>query len=346
MAIASISCRARAARRRPPTRPESSRAKPGARRSRPPAGRSPRRSVATVVTIGAVQPAVPAAIDCSSRSCRATWSASGPVGLVHHEDVGHLEDAGLGRLDAVAQAGRQQHQRRVGQPGPRPPRTDRRRRSRSASTRSRPRPAPATPAGRPRPCRRAAPGWPSTGRTPRDRSACSGHPDPVAEQRAAGERRRRVDRQHARPGRPRSRSSAHQCRGGGGLADAGRAGQADHLRVPPACGASSPISSGSSGESSSTSEISRPTARRPADRALDQPARSARPIGPRGSTPRPAEVSAEEPGGSGRRPGRRRRTARPHPTPPPRRLQLQRQVQRDPGAGHADRVTDARPRRR
>ena len=37
------------------------------------------------------------------------------VGLVHHEDVGHLEDPGLRRLHAVAHARREQHDGRVGQ---------------------------------------------------------------------------------------------------------------------------------------------------------------------------------------------------------------------------------------
>ena len=39
------------------------------------------------------------------------------VGLVDDKDVGHLQDPGLGRLDAVAHAGCQQHERRVGDRG-------------------------------------------------------------------------------------------------------------------------------------------------------------------------------------------------------------------------------------
>ena len=42
---------------------------------------------------------------------------AGPVGLVDHEDVRDLQDPGLGRLDAVAHPGREQHQRGVGEPG-------------------------------------------------------------------------------------------------------------------------------------------------------------------------------------------------------------------------------------
>src|SRR6266511_954580 len=40
-----------------------------------------------------------------------------PVGLVDHEHVGDLQDAGLGRLDRVAHAGGEQHERGVGEAG-------------------------------------------------------------------------------------------------------------------------------------------------------------------------------------------------------------------------------------
>ena len=59
-----------------------------------------------------------AASRCCSIACHS--SATPPpsdavaIGLVHHEDVGDLQDAGLRHLDGVAQAGRQDHYRRVG----------------------------------------------------------------------------------------------------------------------------------------------------------------------------------------------------------------------------------------
>jgi hypothetical protein len=56
------------------------------------------------------------------------------------------------------------------------------------------------------------------------------HPDPVAEQGAAGERRRGVDREHAHALAGRAQL-ADQCRGRGGLAHARRAGDADDLGV-------------------------------------------------------------------------------------------------------------------
>ena len=56
------------------------------------------------------------------------------------------------------------------------------------------------------------------------------HPDPVTEQRAAGERRGRVDREHGHPlpGRP---ERSHQPIGDRRLAHAGRAGQPDHASL-------------------------------------------------------------------------------------------------------------------
>ena len=64
-----------------------------------------------------------------------------PVGLVDHEDVGDLEDAGLHRLDRVAHARGEQHQRGVGQarrPRPRPGPTP------TVSTRTTSQPAPSS----------------------------------------------------------------------------------------------------------------------------------------------------------------------------------------------------------
>ena len=86
-----------------------------------------------------------------------------PVGLVDHEDVGDLQDAGLDRLDRVAHA-RARAAPAWCRPARRPPpRPARRRRSRPAPRRSRRPRAPAPPAGWPRPARRGGRGWTSTG---------------------------------------------------------------------------------------------------------------------------------------------------------------------------------------
>ena len=65
------------------------------------------------------------------------------------------------------------------------------------------------------------------------------HPHPVAEQRAAGERRGRVDRQHADPlaRRPQRGDERRRRRR---LADAGRPGEPDDLRVPAVAGRARP----------------------------------------------------------------------------------------------------------
>ena len=84
------------------------------------------------------------------------------VRLVHHEQVRHLEDAGLGRLDRVAHPRREQHDHGVRERGDRRPRPAPRRPSRPGSGRSRPRRAPGWPAAWPRPARRGGRGWPST----------------------------------------------------------------------------------------------------------------------------------------------------------------------------------------
>ena len=97
------------------------------------------------------------------------------------------------------------------------------------------------------------------------------HPHPVAEQRAAGERRRRVDREHADPlaracaARRPARWSRSTCR---------RPGEpvSPTTWAWPVCGASAAITSRSSGDASSTSEISRATARGVARRGRARPA--------------------------------------------------------------------------
>ena len=119
-----------------------------------------------------------------------------PVGLVDHEDVGHLEDPGLGRLDGVPHPGGQEHDRRVGQghdlhlrlahphrldqdhvaPGGVEDAQGLRRRGRQTT--------------------QMAAGGHRSDEHPGVRRVVT-HPDPIAEQRATGERRAGVDREHA-----------------------------------------------------------------------------------------------------------------------------------------------------
>ena len=272
------------------------------------------------------------------------------VGLVDHEHVGDLQDAGLRRLDAVAHAGREQHDRGVGQRGDLDlglADADRLDQHHVAA------------GGVQHPDRlRRGPGQAAevaAGGHRADVDAGVGgvvlHPDPVAEQRAAGERRRRVDGQHADPLPALAVARATSADGRGRLADAGRPGQADDVGAARRSGASAAMTSRSCG-----------TRPRPARSAGPRPAAGPRgPARPAGTSPsrrsglttvpastvrghpsrRPATAGLDvSPGraGSARRPGRRRRTAPAAPMPPPRRLQLERQVQRDARAGHADRV--------
>ncbi len=155
-----------------------------------------------------------------------------PVGLVDHEHVGDLQDAGLGRLDAVAHPRCQQHQRGVGQRGDvdlglaHPHRLDEHH----------------VEAGRVQHAQRlrGRPGQPTempSGGQRADVDAGVGgvllHAHPVPEQRAAAERGRRVDGQDADPqvtGAERADKSGRRGR----LAHPGGAGEADHLRPPGA----------------------------------------------------------------------------------------------------------------
>ena len=126
------------------------------------------------------------------------------VGLVDDEDVADLEDAGLGRLDAVAHA-RARAARRWCRRGRRPrPRTGRRRPSRRARRRSRPRRAPAAPAASSTTGRRGGRARPSSGCRPRGR----GRGPASGSGRRAAHRRRT-----ARTGRRRARRPAARARG-------------------------------------------------------------------------------------------------------------------------------------
>ena len=153
---------------------------------------------------------------------------AGPVGLVDHEDVGDLQDAGLDRLDRVA------HARARAAPAWCP-------RATAISTSAWPTPTVSTsttsqpaPSSTRTACGVAAaspPRWPAAGHRPDVDAGVGGvvlHPDPVAEDRAAGERAGRVDGEHADPV-PGRAQRPDQLVGGGRLADPGRAGQPDHL---------------------------------------------------------------------------------------------------------------------
>ena len=160
------------------------------------------------------------------------------VGLVHHEQVADLEDARLRGLDAVT------HARARAAPSwcrPRerpPPRSGPRRRSRPGRCRSPRRPARARPAASPTPGRRGGP----RGHRADEDAGVGGvllHAYAVAEQRAAGEGRGRIDGQHADPS-SRARRRGHGRRGRRRLPDAGRTGEPDRrgrgrrtARAPP-----------------------------------------------------------------------------------------------------------------
>ena len=149
------------------------------------------------------------------------------VGLVDDEHVGDLEDAGLGRLDAVAHPGCEQHHGGVGRAGDldlglahadRLEQHDVAARGVEHAQGLRRRPGqPAEVAAR--------------GHRADEDLGVGGvvrHPDPVAEQRTAGERRRRVDGEHADavPGGP---VGGDERVGRRRLADAGRPGDADDV---------------------------------------------------------------------------------------------------------------------
>ena len=130
-----------------------------------------------------------------------------PIRLVHHEHVGYLHDAGLDRLNIIAAAGRENHDRHIGRPADvdlsladadglyqhdvRPRRVED-----DPCVVGRPRQPAELPAGR-----HAAHEDPVVGRMPL-------HPDAVAEYRAAGERTlsdpRPEHRPAAAPGEERS----------------------------------------------------------------------------------------------------------------------------------------------
>jgi len=161
----------------------------------------------------------------------------GTVRLVHHEHVGDLEHARLRRLDGVAHARHHKHDGAVG-----------RRRDLHLGL--------SDPdslhqdhlvAGRGEHpdrlrCRRGEPAeLPAAAHRPDEHPVVGGvllHPHPVAEQRAAGERGRRVDGEHRDPAAlalliNARAERAHQRAGDGGLPRARRAGQADHAGAGP-----------------------------------------------------------------------------------------------------------------
>ena len=151
------------------------------------------------------------------------------VGLVDHVDVADLEDPRLRGLDAVAHARRDQHQRGVGHRGdldlalPDAHGLDQDHVAaggleHAQRLRRRPR----------EPAEVATRGHRADVDLLVERVVL--HPHPVTEQGAAGERRGRVHGEHADP-LVLLAQRGHQRGGGGGLADPGRAGEADDVAV-------------------------------------------------------------------------------------------------------------------
>ena len=229
----------------------------------------------------ATRPARSAARRARASPCRSRTVCVGavPVGLVDHEHVGDLEDAGLGGLDPVAHARRQQHQRGVGGRGDLDlglADADGLDQHHVAAGRVQ---HPDGLRGR-----RGQPAEVAAGGHRPDEHAGVGrvvlHPHPVAEQRPAGERRGRVDREHADPvPLPAQRPTSIEVE-----VDLPTPGEpvSPITRARPVCGASAAATSRSGGEASSTSEISRATDRASPSRArADQRRRRPRHAGSR-----------------------------------------------------------------
>ena len=147
-AIASISSRARRTRRR--VELADAPARRGARRAPRRRRRPPRRSARRSCTIGGRQsPSAPVGQREHVAQLPADLVGAVAVGLVDHEDVADLQDAGLGGLDAVAHA-RARAARAWCRPARRSrPRSGRPRPSPRGPRRSRRRRAPAAPAASP-----------------------------------------------------------------------------------------------------------------------------------------------------------------------------------------------------
>ena len=258
-----------------------------------------------------------------------------PVGLVHHEHVGDLEDARLGGLDPVAHARREQHQRGVGRRGDLAPRPGPPRRSRPAPRRSRPRPAPARPAGvaaaSPPRCPRRAIDRMNTPASVawsciRTRSPSSAPPENGEDGSTA-----------STPTRcPCPRSARTSIDVVVDLPTPGDAGQPDHPGPAGVRGERRRRPRAAPATPSSTSEISRAT-----DRA--SPSRAARHAASSTSAARRVEVTARKVAQTLQQQrvalaaaAAQRRRAETAAAP----AQLERQVQRDPGAAHPDRVAE------
>ena len=302
---------------------------------------TPSPLAATVLTMGHPPALVGAAVAQRQHVAQVAHDRVGAVavGLVDHEDVGDLEDAGLGRLDAVAHPGREQHERGVGQRGdlhlglPDADRLDEHdvaagRRQHAQRLRRRPgQPAEVAAAGH-----RA------------DEDPVVGgvvlHAHPVAEQRPAGERRARVDREHADP-HPATAVRRHQRAGRGRLADARRPGQPDDPGVPgPRREQRHDLAQRRGGvldEADQPRDRTRLAVAEPVDEVGDV---EGAPGAPAVVTSRPA------PAASSASPWPPPPHSAAAPVPPPRRLQLEREVQRDAGAGHRRSGGRGRSRRR
>ena len=151
----------------------------------------------------------------------------GPVALVDHDDVGHLQQAGLDRLDLVAHLGRLDDDRRVGRGG----HLDLALARADGLDQDRVEARGVEDSGRGRGRRRESAGV-AARRHGADEDAVVGgvglHPDAVAQDGAAGDRAGRIDRDdgHRPPGAAQLRDQRRHERA---LARAGRPGDADQL---------------------------------------------------------------------------------------------------------------------
>ena len=154
------------------------------------------------------------------------------IALVHHQQVGDLEQPGLERLHLVAEPGRRHHHHGVGRRRPR--------RARPAPRPRSPPRSPGSPRRRARPrtavVARDSPPWCPRVAERADEDAVIGgvaaHPHAIAEQRAAAERAGGIDGHHADPLAARARYGATSADDQRRLADAGAAGDADDEGAP------------------------------------------------------------------------------------------------------------------
>ena len=335
-AIASTSRRARTVRRRASSPTPA--ATPRAGRPRASSSSMPSPVLATVLSTGGRQaPSRRSAIVSMVRSSRAGAVGALAVGLVDGVHVADLEDARLRGLDAVAHARREQHERGVGEARPPRPRSARRRRSRRPPRRSRPRRARAPPAGSTTPGRRGGRGRPSSGC--RRRGRARGRPSAPGRRAARRPRTGEDGSMASTPTRlPARRIAATSALVEVDLPTPG-APVMPRTWARPACGSrSAAITSRRSGEASSTSVISRATAAGSPSRA--RATRSGTAWAPRRVTPRVTRSSRRGHADDQRVALAAAAAQRGGTDAATAALELEGEVQHDPGARHADGVAE------